>query len=69
MLQVSGLTPTLSVNSGNNNTIRNSVCIGGHGSSISAANGVSNVLFEDITMIDSLYASASYNSALCSAMS
>jgi hypothetical protein len=47
----------VAVNSGNNITFRNNVCIGGHGSSVSSANGVTNVLFKDITMIDSLYAS------------
>jgi hypothetical protein len=47
---------TAEVNKGNNITFRNSVCIGGHGASVSATNGVSNVLINNITSKNSLYA-------------
>lgn len=55
-----GTTPlrtlTSEVNKGNNITFRNSVCIGGHGASVSATTGVSNVLINNITSKNSLYA-------------
>ncbi|WRT65114.1 uncharacterized protein IL334_002056 [Kwoniella shivajii] len=46
----------VAVNSGNNITVKNMVCEGGHGASLSSGNGVSNVLFDNITSINSLYA-------------
>jgi len=46
----------IAVNKGNNITFRNNVCEGGHGISISAATGVSNVLFDNCTSVNSLYA-------------
>lgn len=46
----------VAVNKGNNITVRNMHCEGGHGASISAATGVSNVLFDNITSVNCLYA-------------
>ncbi|WWC59101.1 uncharacterized protein I303_101649 [Kwoniella dejecticola CBS 10117] len=46
----------VAVNAGNNITIRNMVCEGGHGASLSATTGVNNVLFDNITSANSLYA-------------
>ncbi|WWC87255.1 uncharacterized protein L201_002143 [Kwoniella dendrophila CBS 6074] len=46
----------VAVNSGNNITVRNMVCEGGHGASLSATTGVNNVLFDNMTSINSLYA-------------
>lgn len=44
------------MNKGNNITVRNMTCIGGHGASLSAGKAVSNVLFDRIHSVDSLYA-------------
>ncbi|RSH89652.1 hypothetical protein EHS25_002203 [Saitozyma podzolica] len=46
----------IAVNKGNNITFRDSVCIGGHGASVSATTGVSNVLINNVTSKNSLYA-------------
>jgi hypothetical protein len=40
---------------GDNITYRNSFFWGGHGASLSAADGVTNVLFDNLTSVDCLY--------------
>jgi hypothetical protein len=48
----------LLVNSGSNNvTVRNMVCEGGHGASLSGTDKIANVHFDNITSRNSLYAS------------
>jgi len=53
----------IAVNGGNGITIKNMFCAGGHGASISAATGVNNVLFDNITSHNCLYASTLHHLA------
>lgn len=57
---------SVAVNQGNNITYRNSFYWGGHGASLSAATGVSNVLFDNLTSVDCLYGGGCLRNAILS---